>query len=275
MGLLMEWILTENNDSGGVHSRAEEFLQVFKKGAEFTQGLLKENERLRFRVLELEQQHAKMPAVELQQLRERLEQSESEKREILDKIGSVEQENLDFSNRYAEVEAENNLLANLYITSYQLHSTFEVTEVLRIIEEVLLNLVGAEHFSLFLQDEGDKILQSTINDAGDPQVEVVEVNDARILSALSEGESWIGSSAELKELAGSEVKAVIPLMVDNDVIGALAIYQLLAQKGGFSDIDEEIFNLLGAHAALAICTAILRHEKGGRIDFRQGFLPRT
>ena len=31
----------------GIHSRGEEFLQVFKKGAEFTQELMKENERLR------------------------------------------------------------------------------------------------------------------------------------------------------------------------------------------------------------------------------------
>ena len=39
----------------GVHNRAEEFLQIFKKGAEFTHELMKENERLRFRVLELEE----------------------------------------------------------------------------------------------------------------------------------------------------------------------------------------------------------------------------
>ena len=38
-----------------VYSRAEEFLQVFKKGAEFTQELLKENERLRYQVIELQE----------------------------------------------------------------------------------------------------------------------------------------------------------------------------------------------------------------------------
>ena len=42
----------EENDTAG---RADEFLQVFKKGAEFTQDLLKENERLRFRVIKLEE----------------------------------------------------------------------------------------------------------------------------------------------------------------------------------------------------------------------------
>ena len=34
----------------GLHSRAEEFLQIFKKGAEFTHELMKENETIsRFR----------------------------------------------------------------------------------------------------------------------------------------------------------------------------------------------------------------------------------
>jgi len=268
--------LTDNNDSGGIHSRAEEFLQVFKKGAEFTQGLLKENERLRFRVLELEQQtRDELPAVELQLLRDRLARVESEKQEILNRIGSVEQENLDFSNRYAEIEAENNLLANLYITTYQLHSTFEVNEIIRIIEEILLNLVGAEQFSLLLSDENGQFLQPRINESGDPQMTEVEVSDVRIMTALNEGQNWIASPGELKSLSPTEVKAVIPLMVDGEVIGVLAIYQLLAQKGSFSEIDEEIFNLLGGHAAMAICTAVLRRESVGNINFRQGFLSRS
>ena len=42
-------------DDKGVSYSAEEFLQLFKKGAEFTQDLLKENERLRFRILQLEE----------------------------------------------------------------------------------------------------------------------------------------------------------------------------------------------------------------------------
>ncbi len=268
--------MTDNNDSGAIHSRAEEFLQVFKKGAEFTQDLLKENERLRFRVLELEQQHrAETPTVELKLLRERLQRVETEKQQILDKIGSVEQENLSFSNRYAEIEAENNLLANLYITTYQLHSTFEVSEIIRIIEEILLNLVGAEQSSLLLRDENGQMLQAIINESGDPQVVEVEVGDTRISTALSEGKSWIACPDELKQLDETAVKAAIPLLVDGDVIGVLAIYRLLAQKDSFSEIDEEIFNLLGAHAAMAICTAVLRYENVGRINFRQGFLSRT
>ncbi len=265
--------MTENNDPGGLSSRAEEFLQVFKKGAEFTQGLLKENERLRYRVLELEQQlRAEGPSAELQLLKEKLCRVETEKQEILDRIGSVEQESLDFANRYAEIEAENNLLANLYITTYQLHSTFDVIEIIRIIEEILLNLVGAEQFALMLRDDDGQMVQPLLSESGDFRIVNADVNDQRIISVLSRGQHWIANADELSRLGEGDIKAVIPLQVDNEVIGALVIYRLLAQKKCFTDIDEEIFNLLGGHAAMAICTAVLHREGVGTFSFTQGFL---
>ena len=35
-------------------SKADEFIQMFKKGEEFTKELLKENEKLRYKIVELE-----------------------------------------------------------------------------------------------------------------------------------------------------------------------------------------------------------------------------
>ncbi len=42
-------------DPAPITKKVEEFLQVFKKGEEFTQELLKENEKLRYRVAQLEE----------------------------------------------------------------------------------------------------------------------------------------------------------------------------------------------------------------------------
>jgi hypothetical protein len=41
-----------------VFSRADEFLNLFRKGAEFTQELLRENERLRYKIVQLEEELA-------------------------------------------------------------------------------------------------------------------------------------------------------------------------------------------------------------------------
>ena len=38
-----------------ISKKADEFLQIFKRGEEFTKDLIKENERLRFRIAQLEE----------------------------------------------------------------------------------------------------------------------------------------------------------------------------------------------------------------------------
>src|SRR5512143_2074703 len=149
----------------GVSSRGEEFLQVFKKGAEFTQELMKENERLRYRILELEELQRTCgretgDTDESRRLLQRINDLEREKGEILARIGQIEQENQDFATRYVEIEQENNNLANLYIASYQLHSTLDFKEVLQIITEIIINLIGAEEFAIMLLDEKTNELQA-------------------------------------------------------------------------------------------------------------------
>ncbi len=42
-------------EPASISKKVEDFLQVFKKGEEFTQELLKDNEKLRYRVAQLEE----------------------------------------------------------------------------------------------------------------------------------------------------------------------------------------------------------------------------
>src|SRR5512136_2602500 len=96
-------------EESGYRGKAEEFLQAFKKGAEFTHELLKENERLRYRVLDLEEAQrssTSQPAVtdESKRLLKRIEELEQEKSEIMGRIRQVEAENQDFATRYVEIE---------------------------------------------------------------------------------------------------------------------------------------------------------------------------
>ncbi len=90
---------------GSEEQRGEEFMQAFKKGAEFTQDPLKENERLRFRMIELEEAvRTGSGEAGSSMLEEKVKKLETEKAEILERIIEVEDENEDFANRYVEVE---------------------------------------------------------------------------------------------------------------------------------------------------------------------------
>ena len=134
-------------------SRAEKFLELFNKGKEFTEELLRENQRLRYRIASLETDQVTASSDELQRLRAEIQQLTDENRRIAQRFREVEEENKDFANRYIEIEEQNNNLANLYVASYQLHSTLDFREVIQIVQEIVINLIGAESFAILLLDE--------------------------------------------------------------------------------------------------------------------------
>src|SRR6476659_2163182 len=156
-------------------SRAEKFLELFNKGKEFTEELLRENQRLRYRVAALETEG--MPHAEIVQLRQQLETLSEENRRIQDRFHQVEAENKDFAHRYVEVEEQNNNLANLYVASYQLHSTLDFREVIQIVQEIVINLVGAEVFAILLLDEKTNELRAIASEGEDvmPAVERISI----------------------------------------------------------------------------------------------------
>ncbi|HEY6872597.1 MAG TPA: GAF domain-containing protein [Geobacteraceae bacterium] len=262
----------------GIHNRGEEFLQVFKKGAEFTQELMKENERLRYRIVELEESQRSVlrdveDTDENRRLIQRIEELEREKEEILARIRHVEQENQDFAARYVEIEQENNNLANLYIASYQLHSTLDFKEVLQIITEIIINLIGAEEFAIMLLDEKTNELQAVATEGVSREdIPSVKFGSGIIGQVAKTGESHFAEDVSAETGDQSKPVVCIPLQIKEHVIGALVIYKLLIQKTKFADVDYELFTLLAGHAATAIFSSRLYSDSERKLSTIQGFL---
>jgi transcriptional regulator with GAF, ATPase, and Fis domain len=263
-------------EESGYRGKAEEFMQAFKKGAEFTHELLKENERLRYRVLELENSMAANQAGsggDSQALMNKIKELEKEKQDILDRIRQIEDENQDFANRYIEIEAENNNLANLYIASYQLHSTLDFKEVLQIIMEIVINLIGAEEFSLMLLDEKTGDLRAVACEGLEREdIPPVMLGSGLIGQTLQSGESYFAENIETYTRDLLSPMVCVPLKIKDHVIGVLAIYKLLIQKEKFAQVDYELFTLLAGHAATAIFGARLYSDSERRLSTIQGFI---
>src|SRR4051794_15859933 len=114
--------------------------QFFKKGAQFTEELLKENERLRDRIADLENDNQRLRAHlasedAMRDLLRKIEELEREKRELVNRSASIKAATEEFSSRYTEVESELANLANLYVATSQLHSAHSVRNVLRNLKE--------------------------------------------------------------------------------------------------------------------------------------------
>jgi transcriptional regulator with GAF, ATPase, and Fis domain len=265
-------------DEKGLYGRAEEFLQVFKKGAEFTNELMKENERLRYRVLQLEEtrrgaQEGMGTTDENKLLLKRIDELEQEKEEILSHIRQVEAENQNFATRYVEIEHENNNLANLYIASYQLHSTLDFKEVLQIITEIVINLIGAEEFAILLLDEKTNELQAVATEGiSREDVPSVKFGQGTIGEVAKSGENHFVSDVDAYISDMLNPMVCIPLKIKEHVIGVLVIYKLLVQKSQFAEVDYELFTLLAGHAATAVFSSRLYSDSERKLSTIQGFL---
>jgi len=258
-----------------ISKKADEFLQIFKKGEEFTQELLKENEKLRYRVAQLEEtiKHSCDDA-KLKLYEERIKATEEELNSLKERYRQVEDENKDFAVKYVEVEEENNNLANLYVASYQLHSTLDFNEVLKIVLEIVINLIGAEKFAVFLIEEKTNELVPVATEgmsiSGLPKV---KFGDGVIGTVAKEGESYFSDSVNNRGSVSDDHPLVcIPLKIKEHVIGVIGIYSLLLQKEKFSNIDYELFNLLAGHAATAIFSSKLYTQSERKLTTIQSFL---
>lgn len=256
-------------------NKADEFIQMFKKGEEFTKELLRENEKLRYRIAQLEESIAQsVDEARTKLYEDRIRLLETELNSFKVKFTQVEMENKDFASKYLEVEEENNNLANLYVASYQLHSTLDFSEVLRIVTEIVINLIGAEKFAILLID--DKINElvavatESISSGDTPRV---RVGEGIIGKVTKDGESFFAEDLSAMDTFNPLVPIVcIPLKIKEHVIGAIAIYKLLTQKSGFSNVDYELFNLLAGHAATAVFSSRLYTQSERKLTTIQGFL---
>jgi hypothetical protein len=265
------------DERGEVFQRAEEFLSLFNRGAQFTRDLLEENARLRRRIAEIEsrQDSAAQNSGEWEKLRgellERIRGLEDERTDVIERLHQVENENRDFAQRYVAVAEENDSLASLYVASYQLHSTLDLSEVLQVVTEIVINLIGAERFAIYALDERSGRLEPVACEGGSPAAfPAMTRGEGPIGQAVVRGETWLAPPEEPPDPA--RPLACVPLRVEGETLGAIAIFGLLQQKQGLTALDHELFGLLARHAATSIFAARLYGESERKLQTIQGFI---
>jgi transcriptional regulator with GAF, ATPase, and Fis domain len=269
----------ERWEEADVFAKAKEFLEAFRKGEEFTKDLLKENERLRYKVVNLEEQLKNAQTAggdaSVVLIKSEYEKLKQEVQSLKDRYSAVEAENRDFAARHVEVEEENNNLANLYVASYQLHSTLDYNEVVRIILEIVINLVGADRFAILVLDENHEDLQLVASEGMDEKpLKRMKVGKDILGEVVKTGQSHLESDLTHVPMDNNDQPVVcIPLKIKERVIGALAIYSLLEQKRKkLTRVDYELFSMLAGHAATALFSSKLYSQSERKLSTIQGFL---
>jgi hypothetical protein len=243
------------DDPRGLLAQKEEFLEsFFRRGAEFARELLEENDRLRRRVLELEERLSTTGAGAgdgaLEGLAERIARLEKERAALLE--------------RFSEIEQENNDLASLLVAQSQLHASLDAREVLQVIVEVLLNFVGAQRFAVLLLDESETLRPLVTHGVEPAAIPARPRGEGVAGQVLASDEPYVapldGGAPDGRDPATAEPLVCFPLKQSGGTVGVVAIWSFLPQKHVLADIDTQIFTLIAGSGSRALEAARLASD---------------
>jgi len=252
-------------------ARGEDYvLKVRNNTQKYIEALIEENEGLRSLVGDLDEQR-KQSDRRLGVAESELGRVESERQKLAERIDQIEVESQDLLDQFQEIERQNSDLASLYVASYRLHQTIKRSEVIAVIEEIVVNMIGSEELAIFEMDDESGKLKLVDSLGIDPDdLERVTLNESRIDDAagvlqevVATGQRYVVESGDEKVLEkNSGLTACVPLVLDSNVIGAIAVFRLLDQKEKtLTPLDFELFDLLATHVASALYCSDRASEK--------------
>ena len=237
--------------------------QFLRRGFEITESMLTENHALRDQLERLREENGRLRSQmasedAIRDLIRRIDTLELERRELLARSDELAESSRENERRSLEVEAELHDLANLYIASSHLHATLSVRRVVRHLGELLQQLVGAERFAIFILDPGGARARSI-------HAEGLEPSEVR----LGEGAVGLVMSTQIARIASQPHPAgsleapiaVVPMLVRDLCVGAIAVASVFPQKERWANVDHDFLSLLGSHGGSALIAATLYADR--------------
>ena len=166
----------------------------------------------------------------------------------------LQAENRELSNDLQRLTEENNNLFKLYIASHRLHATLAIGEVLDVISEIVLNVIGADRYAILFHDDASQSLSPVL--VGGIEREAV--------GSIPRGEGFVWQAIESKRNYSLRIK--------NQTLGAIVLYRLLSHKLTLRSVDFALFDYLATHAAMAIHSAKLYTESEKKVSKMKEFL---
>jgi hypothetical protein len=232
-------------------SKAQWLLSILDEGKRGLETIISENARLREFVAKTE--------VHLQQLGEGKDPRDERIRDLEAEVTrlAAERDRLLASGPdgagggSSEIEEHYNTVSNLFVALAQLSSAAAPAAVVETVRELLLNLVGATSFELYVESPKGGLhsvgLQSF---AGRPP------------AANAEPRIGQAHKAQKTQLFPDPPRAVVPMLLGAKVAAVLVVGELLPHKKELERGDLELLHLLSEHLAPALVRAQAVQRQG-------------
>ena len=255
---------------GDTGDSTAELRELFRRSRDLAIELMRDNEQLRVQNLLLEKQKIEAEQrLDHSRLGKENEQLRAELELLTSRLADLEKKSTKFRNRYEQIEQHNMALSNVYIAANQLHATLDFTEVVKTAEEILWNLIAAPSFAILLRDErtGDLSLVGGQGVEGRFPGDVIHQPVGMMAEVLAEGVSLFIDS----ECVGDPL-ACVPLKVEERTVGLIAIFEVEEHKGGLSELDKELFDLLASQTATAMSSSRVYSDTVKKLKSMESFI---
>jgi hypothetical protein len=254
---------TESADIQAMHD-------LFRRTKELTIELMRDNEQLRIQNLLLERQKIEAEQqLDESRLGKENEQLKNELEIMNQRIAEMENRSQKFRRRYEDIEQYNMALSNVYIATNRLHSTLDFTAVVRMAEEILWNFVASPSFAIFLFDDKSTDLRLVGGQGIDGRFpsDILHEPTGMIAECANNGVALF-----VEDVTAAEPLACVPLNIEDRTVGVVAVFRLEEHKGGLSDLDKELFELLANQTATAMTSSRVYSETVKKLKTMESFL---
>ncbi len=148
-------------------------------------------------------------------------------------------------------QARSTELAELYAALERLHGAASRAEALAAIQEIVVNFVGSEELAVFERRGGTLALAHAFGVAA-RALDALDLREGAIARAGATGRAYVAGRGAPAGAGEEDLTAAIPLKAWDGVQGVLAIFRLLGHKPGLDESDHAVFELLSAHAGVAL-----------------------
>lgn len=260
-----------NGSPEGYHNGRADLRDLFHRTRELAVELMRDNEQLRVQNMLLERQKLELEQrYESSRLGIENEQLKAELNLLNTQLNDLERKTQKYRRRYEDIEQYNMALSNVYIASSQLHSTLDFTEVVKTASEILWNLVAAPVFAIFLHNEKTGALARIGGEGVDERLPFGTALEptGMIADALNEGVSLF-----IDDAVTGDPLAAIPLKIEGrGVIGLITVYEIEEHKGGLTNLDKELFDLLASQTATALTSSQVYSETVKKVKSMESFI---
>jgi nitrate/nitrite-specific signal transduction histidine kinase len=184
--------------------------------------------------------------------------------ELEHRLKQLEAENKSLTELASQLQEQNEAISNLYVAKHRLHASFDAAEVMRILRDIMVELVGAKEFAIYLLDPRQKVLRRVTGGGSGKHPESVALGEGPLGRVAGAGRPLYAETRGEREPPPDFPLAVIPLRSESETIGIIAVWRLLPHKSGFTPVDHQLLELVAEHAPNALRSAHLHQRSRAR-----------